>query len=551
MYRRLRSLVTWLICCAVSVAQAQDGSLSAKLEALKALLPEEVQAGKDFVEQELEIDAEKPYVVTVTQTEGTGKRIDVAAARVNLALLRRVRFGSGRGDRLPVTLFAAEESIAVSDEDGDVKYVSDFDLLADDSDNARAIVALVDEILPLARAAYDAATGMPEGAEALRAFIAARVTDVDDGDDEYAQALAFDPADGTGTLTVAGSGNRDRESVYRFILADLQGRTAEIDARSGLVEVTLPALRGREYIELREEGELDFEKEVVFRFEDYDDALLVKASFAALIALADEARRAATASFGSAAEAYGALAAALARTEIPDVSQSLEGECAAVLTRTESGRATEEMRYDFAFGDVDGRTIGIDPGRGAIDMTLSVKGKEKYIRATEDGTSDGYVDDVELTFTSSTDAYAALQAAEYLAGNCPDPVESAPLSEGDLVRVANISQFPGNEDEQSLALDGGEACNYVLVFTERSGSKSEETETHLSLRDLDARQYDLDIRGDKVEVTFGTRRGERVIDVLEGDGDQEYKDEVAFRFADVLTARRFLAGMHAAIVGCE
>ena len=334
-------------------------------------------------------------------------------------------------------------------------------------------------------------------------------------------------------------------------MADLQGRSIEIKPRSGVVELTIPSLRGRAYVEVREEGELDFDDEVVFRFDGYDDAQLVKEAFSALTEQAAEAQSAATVALPSVGAARAVLAKALSNTALADVEQAFEGECAAALTVTESGRSTEERRYDFAFADIDSRNLDVDPGRGAIALTLSVEKGEDYVRVTEDGEADGYTDDVTLRFTAATDVRAALEAVRYLADNCPDPVEAAPMSAADLVAAANVERFPGSEDEQSFERVDGKDCNYVVTLTERSGAKSEETEAGFSLRDLDPRQGELQVRGDDVTVVFGTRRGERVIDVLDGDGDQEYEDEVEIRVADVLTGRRFLLAMQAAIEACE
>lgn len=61
--------------------------------------------------------------------------------------------------------------------------------------------------------------------------------------------------------------------------------------RSGLVKLVVPARKGRECSEVREDGQLDFDEEVVFRFDDYGEARLVSEAFGKLIPLVDERHR--------------------------------------------------------------------------------------------------------------------------------------------------------------------------------------------------------------------------------------------------------------------
>ena len=101
-----------------------------------------------------------------------------------------------------VTFYAGSESITVAEEGGRQSYEDEYDVLASDSENARAMVSLVEEILPLAKASYEEIAAIPADAAGLRRFLSARVADVDDGRDDYVQSLSFDDATGVGTLAL-------------------------------------------------------------------------------------------------------------------------------------------------------------------------------------------------------------------------------------------------------------------------------------------------------------------------------------------------------------
>ncbi len=550
MYRHFLPPVILMLFTSVSAwAQTTSGAgLATKLDALQALVPTEVTAAKDLIDQKLSYEAATPYLLTVTQVEGTGKRVSTTVAKVNLALVRRVRIGDGRGSRLPVTVFGNAENILVGEPDGGRQsYEGEFDLLASNTDNARAIVALLEEILPLAKSKYEELSQMPADAPGLRAFIAERIHRVASGKDDYTQTLTFDEATGSGTLSLSGSGTREAKIETVFIVGDMQDRGIKLDNRSGLVTLTVPARSGREYVQVSEDGELSFDDEVVLRFDDYGEAQLVNDAFGKLIVLADERSKATASLFGTTASAGAALEAAFAKTDIIDTKQTFTGECAASLELSTSGRSSSLEVFDFHFADFDPRGVEVKPRKGYVSLVLNTRDKDPFVKHVEEGELKGFDRSAELRFSSALAARDALAAIEYLTEKCPPAVGKVSLA--DATASATIPRFGEGEDEQVFAKADKE-CVYVLTLVERTGSKVKETQTTFSLKDLDPRASAVKVQGSKAYVNYGARRGERIIDVVRDGGDQRYEDELSIRFLDVQTAREFKAAFEEAINGC-
>ncbi len=553
MYRRVFLLLAALITLAGGHAQpnttTSTADLIAKVEQLRALLPARVTAGREEIDQRLDFESATPYLITVSQTEGTSSRTETTVAKVNLALLRRVRVGDGRGLRLPVTVYGEGNNLLVGSEDGSrLRYQNAFDLLAADTDNARALVALIEEILPLAKAAYGAAAAIPADAAGLETFIAERVRPVAAGREDYTQALTFDGAEGTGTLKLTSAGVRSESSDVVFVVADLQDRGLRPEARGGLVTLTLPVRRGREYVQVDEGGEVSFGDEVVLRFGDYGDAQAVSEAFAKLIPLAVEQRRAPGSLPQSTSAAAAVLRAAFAKTSLPDAKQTIAGDCRATVELANAGRITSVETYDFNFADLDPRAIEVRGRRGYVSLVLNTRERDSYVKRTADGAVKGFDRNVELRLSSAPAARDAVAAVEYLAEHCPPAVAETSLA--DAVQSANVKDFGEGDAEQVLA-EADTECGYVLTLGERVGSRTRETQTTFSLRDLDPRSATLKVLGDGVFVGYGSRRGERLIDVVRDGGEQRYEDDVSVRFADVQSAREFMAAFAQAIEGCK
>lgn len=552
----MKHLLPALIALVATGSVLAQADLAAQLDRLAELAPAEVLVGKDTYSQSVGYDPAAPYRLTVTQTEEDDRRGDEVTAVVNLGLVRRARTGTSRGDRLAVELLSPNVPSVRLTENGEPDgYDESFGILAADVDNARAMEALLAEVLPLAAEAYAAATAIPADLPGLQAYLAGAVGEAVDGDEVYEQALAFGDAPGAATLTVGGSANRDETDVYELRLGDLEPRQIEVDERGDVIEVTAATRRGAELIaHTEEDGEREFVDEVALYVEDYETGLAVAEALRQAAPLARAADEAGLVSYGSTAEAVADLAELLAaanslsgaRTD--EIAQELTGGCDAVLAVDEAGRTSERRAYAFTFADLDLRAAEADADDGLIAFEVETAGGADLVAVTEDGELDGYDDGVAFRFAGPRDLDQGERAVEYLAEACaaevptPSPAETAALLTNDRIGA-------DGEIEQAAAL-ADDGCGVELTAIESGRGDADETVSSFNLRDLDTRSGELEVRGTTIRVVFRADRGDDLIQVLENGEDQSYEDEVTFYAPDIATAKRILQGVTAAAQGC-
>lgn len=541
------SLALLLTACTAPVLAQAD--LAAKLDELIALAPTEVLAGKDTYSQTLSYDAAVPYRLTVAQAELDDRRGDIVEADINLGLLRRARRGAGRGDALYVNLTSPGTPSVKLTENGEPDgYEEEFGIFAADADNARAMEALLTEILALAEAAYAEASDIPEGLADLETFLAGAIGEVDDDDETYEQSLGFDDAGGA-RLQVTGTAVDDEEHVYEFRLGDLEARQVEVDEAGDLIEVTVATRRDAEVIAHTEDGgEREFEDEIGFGLPDYEAGLQLAEALRRAIPLARERDEAGLRDYSSVDEAAGALAELLAAAKTTELSQALAGGCDAVLTVEEGGRSASTNEYAFTFADLNARAADAGADDGLIVLEFETAGEADLVARTEDGELDGYEDAVEFRFDSPRDLDRGERAIEYLVGACAAEVPTPSI--GEVAELLTNDRIGADgEIEQTMTVDE-EGCGVELTVIETGRGDADETLSSFNLRDLNTRSGELEVRGTTVQVVFETDRGEELVQVIEDGSDQSYEDEVTFFAPDLSAAKAVLKGVAAAAEGC-
>ena len=537
------------ILLALATPVLAQADLTAALDELVALVPAEVLAGRDTYSQSVGYDADAPYRITVTQTEEDDRRGDVVEATINLGLVRRARRASGRGDALYVNLTSpGTPSVRLTENGEPDGYEEEFGILAADADNARAVEAILERILPLAEAAYAAATDIPDDLPALQAFLAAAIGEVDDDDETYEQSLGFDDA-GAAALQVTGTAVDDEEHVYAFRLGDLEARQVEVGEAGDLIEVSVATRRDAEVIAHTEDGgEREFDDEIAFAMADYEAGLQFAEALRRAIPLARDRDAAELPEYSSVGEAAAELAELLAAAKTAELTQGLAGDCEAVLTVEESGRSTSTNEYAFTFADLNARAADAGADDGLIVLELETAGEADLVARTEDGELDGYEDQVDFRFAGPRDLDRGERSIEYLVEACAAEVPTPSIAE--LAALLTDDRIGADgEIEQTMTVDD-DGCGVELTVIETGRGDADETLSSFNLRDLNTRSGELEVRGTTVRVVFATDRGEELVQVIEDGTDQSYEDEVTFFAPDLAAAKAALKGVAAAAEGC-
>ncbi len=527
---------------------ANAGALSSKLDRLVESVPTEILAGKDSYRQSVSYDDAAPYRLTVALEEDGGRGGE-SRAEVNLGLIARARTAASKRDRLPVLLATDGVASIQTFEDGEADgYVRDTEILSSGVDNAREIAALLTEILPLAKAAWEADAAVPDDTKALEGYLAERIGTVGDGRDVLEQRLTFGD-EGSATLTISGPGNRDAETTYSFRMGDLQYRTLATSSRGDVVTLTADTRKGRGFIREVTADRSGFEDELELRFPDYDKALLSARALEKLIPIATAAAEKRLPTFADTAAAFQELKTVAGRTEVENVKQHLTGGCVANLEVTESEDEVTKTNYGFDFADLEASTIAITPSRGAVLVEAGTKNRQDFVLSTEEGEDGRYTDKLTLRFADPVAAERAQLAVVTLAKTCPTAPAAPSLSA--TLALATARDIHGENNQQTFTQAGSGDCAVQLTLVETGRKSAEETVSTFNLSDLDPRSAEINVRSTTVSVTYSTVKREEIIKTLDNGADQRFTDAINFLLPDVQAAKRFAAGMESAIGGCS
>ncbi len=536
------------LCTLLCFSLLAQGTLEAEFAALINAVPSEITLSKSSFRQNLRVDPAKPYTLFVEQVEGEGRSQDLASAEINLAFVQRTGGGRASGGKLPVVIYADPASVLITNEDGELDYADEFELITNGVDNAREIEAIVARILPLARQAFERSANLPTDIPGLQKYLSERVVDVVAEDEKYIQTLKFG-ADGLATYTLGGSGNNELNAITEFIVGDLQELKTELKPRGGLLELRLLAREGREYVEVREADRKRFNRDLSLVFADYATAQLVNQAFRKLIPLAATRDAQATPKLSSVAQAATQLLATIGASPDAESSQSftLQG-CTAVHNLEERGSTNTKTESKFDFSDIDSTELELRARGSSIELLLSTHDRERYIAVLENGAPDGYQNSLGLKLAGPTAAKLALAAAEYLTEHCKGSQRKVDMSAA--IALANVKRFAEGEDEQTLTAVPDKTCSYTLVLTERTGSRSTVTKYFFNLGDLDPRAVEIKISGTEVELEYGTRGSADLVEEVAADGDRSFEDQLTIRFASVENARVFQRSIETVMEGC-
>ncbi len=502
----------------------------------------------------LAFEEEAPYRVAITIDESGKKGVESTEYRFNLAFLdqRGIKWESNKKE-MNVTLEADEKMIQVTKNGERDNYEDALAIPCLDIDNARLIEGLLRKALPIAKELWREDSGLPTEFSALENYLSAAVKEVREGEEVYIQDLK--PLDGPAPRFAFSkrhlkNGETKLEGSYVFNFADIHPPAVDISVKGKSIFVELQAANRNKYIEVTEDGKLDFTNELQVHTASYEDAQLLATTLRQYLPKAGEYYRESFPSFQTEGEAFLFLKETVRsyRFNEANVIQSVSGGCLFDLERqvTDDKEAKTE-RFLMALSDLDPGSVEIDVSSKGIWVSAETKGRNKYVMPFENGEQQNYDDDLLIGAADIPNAKNIRYGLAESIRLCKGEVEAEGF--GWLSALVNESEVAGIR-QQLQAIDGN-TCKLALTIVEEGKRDDEEMRYEFNLYDLDEHSVSLDTRGTAAFLEMATNYKERVINLYTEDGDLEYEKELILYVPDIPSGKIALATMKRLIEGCE
>jgi hypothetical protein len=547
-----------VFCCLLCLHTARAQSpLSQSIDQLIDLVGK-VEVKDDTYDQMLTSQPDAPYRMTLRVTEIDRKgREERMEYRFNLALMspNQVRWEDGR-NRIQVSLQSGNEPvIQVFENDEMDTYEDELLILAEDIDNARALQEAIQDLIPLARESWEAATALPNTFEGLLKWVEDQVGDVSTDDESYRQSWRMSETYPSRVIVAqdAGSGRRNDAFVYSFNLTDIDASKIAMDVKGAETYVEIESANRLKYIRVEENGVLeDYEDRFRIYCSNPEGSQLLAYALRKLPSLARERYGDPFEPVSTVASAGKALIEGLAdfTTAGRTVRQSMTGDCQATYERRiDDGGDVEPTTLRFDFADLDSRSVTIVVRGTEVNVEVETRDGRDFIYVSEEGEQQNYDDEIAFPAASIPAAKRMAYYLRQLIELCPTDLQPGDWSDAQRL----IEAGPANEADLRQAVDQRDdnPCKWQVTITEDKGKSVDEMVYEFNLYDLNSDDLAIDVKGKSLIIELKTRRGDDIIKAYENGEDDGFTDDFDLHFSDVPSAKLMQITLREMIRGCS
>jgi len=463
-----------------------------------------------------------------------------------------------KGDQIFVKLSckAGKKLIKSFGKSNSVSYVSEFQIIAENIDNARAIKKIIKQIIPLAIEETEARLQATTYNELL-SWLEENIGDADCGKTNYEQSLTQEDA-GIGTVVFnqkKTSGSKETETKYTFNLSDLNARSISYSVKGSEMAISVETNARKSYIEAaNDEKQMPYTSKIAIYVNDSEKAKDLKTALSRIIPLAKETLESALPKTDDLDELLSLLSDNV--QEVSNNSINIQQQIEAQLitnytTTTETSKATINNSYQFFIGDLDVNTVKTKISGIDIVTTVQIKAKKHYIKVVKNDIVQNYGYSIKIYCSNIENNRRLEMILKQLIPLAEDNYESI-VPQGNasdkiswaLEQVKEISD-DSYTYEQSLELDDETTLKYTLIKS--SSKKSTETIYECNYGDLNSKTVDLVVKGKQLFVKLNTKLNKKLINVYQDAEIKPYTNAFQIQFDDLEVARNFVIALKDAI----
>lgn len=546
--------ITLLVLLLCGLLSAQERSLEAVLQDIQEQIGE-VQFKKETYLQTFSYEESAPYRASLTIEEVDSRgRSETQRFLFNLSFLDEnlVRWESSR-DEMQVQLRSGRDEVFKVYEDGELDgYEEEAVLYSPNVDKARALERLFREAIPLAEKAWEKDAALPEDFTGLRQWLAEEVGDVAMEQEGFRQKLAQEEGSpGRMQLRSIAYSEDGVEGEVRYVfgLEDLLVNSIRAATKGKTAFVELEIKRGDDFIEVMEEGELEYEDDLKIYGQDFEQAQRLAYALRTIVEPAEAAAEAAMPQPQGQSAILKALSGAVKSFSRPEeqVTQALEPACLTAYTRAVLDDDEEERaRYELDLGDLNPKTVKIDVSRADIQVEAEIINGKDYILPYDNGEQENYDDELAIGAASIPNAKELAYLLAEAAKACR--TELLPKGLPWLSNALETAELPGEDVIlQEIGMQEDDPCK--LRFKRQEDDEEELFE--FNAYDMDAAGMEVEVKRDEVSLLMPTLRSEKTINLYIDGGELEFTDEISLMLPDIPTAKQAKATMASIVEGCQ
>lgn len=514
-----------------------------------------VQADKMSYQQSLKVldNAKGKIEVSVTKVEGEKKTSNYSFEFYLSDIDKNTIVSKPSGKIINVELSVQNNLKFIKEfTEGTLKeYSSKMQIIATDADNARAIIDNLKSAIPQIKPLELQFTTLKDASE----WLSKNTGEVKIGTDQFAQSITYDAAKPyllTYTQTKTDSKAVVTTFSYYLSLDDINKNTISISTSGNVMKVKLATKGNQNLIKVLKNNEpQSYDKDIEIIFDDLDKARNTINALNSAIANTKPL----ISTFKSKTEAMEKIGNWISKSNVGtnQYAQSFAFDASnsdrltIILNATEAKGKTEESKFEFYTFDADVNLVGVSTSGKDAQITLTMKGKNKYIKVFKNSIQQSYDDQIVLHTSDIESARQAAEAFRFIINKSEYKTKDfKSVSEAlNLLKdgVSGITSGP-TQINQTFEYSSGEP--YLLTFkTVKTDSKGAATEESFIFYPyiLDPKLSKVSISGKTISLVVKGKEKTKYIKSSKNGEIQNYVGEVEIQFSDILKARDALTSI--------
>ncbi len=437
-------------------------------------------------------------------------------------------------------------------------FEKDFELYAEDSDQARNIIAALTAAIEMSRPVLPDFGSLQKSLD----FISRNTGEVTLDKKTVTQKLGFTPGDGTKsvfTYIEQDAKGKPVEQKYEFYLCDLD--TSSLGFKVSGKKINLvPVTGGRskliKYYKDNEVQDLQYDFQILMP--DIETSHEMVEAFKAAIKQSEVK----PVSWKSVEEAVNFLNGAIKGESIgSDVYKvNLSTISASPMNlryeqdRTDSKGVTSGLTFEFYPFMLDPATVKVSASGKFLNVEAVVAGKDQFIKVFKDGKQQAFDNNIELMAFDSRQAQGMAEALKFIAGNStPKMIVWGDKQSAMKFITDNVGEVKTEDKDakQKLEPADGDPCKVKLtVSTSDDKGKTTEEIYEFGLPDMNDKVVDVKVRGKNVDVILACKTKDKLVKVYKNGSQQAWGSSVEIGLNDVEIARNVAEAFKSLINQC-
>ena len=442
---------------------------------------------------------------------------------------------------------------------GQQSYTNAFEIVAEDIDQARDIIAALSTAIEKSKSLMPDFSNLQNSLD----FNTKNITDLSFEKKTLNQKINFATGNGTKSIfTYAEPDSKGKpvEERYEFYLSDIDANSLNFKVSGKKITLILLSKNKTKFIKYYKDNlQQDFQNEVDILATDVETSREMVEAFKAAIK-GSGVQPPAWKSVGDAITFLtGAVNGETIGTDIYKLNFSAISteplNVKYIQDKTDAKGVKAEQSIEFYPYMLDPATVKIGSSGKYLKIEASVNSKKSFIKVFKEGKQQSFDDGIEFMAFDARKAQDIAEAIKYLAGNSKpkDKVWADKQSISKFI-TENIGDMKneGKEVKQKIEFTDNDPCkiSFTVSSTDDKGKTTDEI-FEFALADMNKLIVDFKVSGKNVEVTLSCKNKEKLVKVYKNGAQQAWGTDVEIGVSDVEIARNLAEAFKSAITQCE